>query len=97
MLLTFLTRQNALEFGISGIASIFIGIGVNNFTAIEMEQQDERSQHLKSQREIKTLVHLQEKIKKIEKLHGDDDRIIRVELEEMKDYIELCLQFMEEV
>ena len=35
MFFTFLTHDNSMELGISGIASIFIGIGVNNFTAIE--------------------------------------------------------------
>ncbi|WP_199119376.1 hypothetical protein [Pedobacter sp. ASV28] len=31
--MTFLTENNALEIVISGLASIFIGIGVNNFSS----------------------------------------------------------------
>ena len=38
--LTFFTSNNALEIAISGVASVFIGIGVNNFTAVETHQQD---------------------------------------------------------
>lgn len=37
--LTFLTEDNALELVISGIASVFIGIGVNNYTVIEDRQK----------------------------------------------------------
>ena len=33
--LTFVTNDNALEIAISGMASMFIGIGVNNFSSIE--------------------------------------------------------------
>ncbi|KYP15528.1 hypothetical protein [Flavihumibacter sp. CACIAM 22H1] len=39
--LTFLTNDNALEISISGLASVFIGIAVNNFTAEETRHKDE--------------------------------------------------------
>ncbi|SRR6266498_968268 len=65
MFLTFLTNDNALELGISGTASIFIGIGVNNFSSIETEQKDEQKLLRKSQQAIKTLVAIQRKIKKL--------------------------------
>lgn len=41
--LTFFTSNNALELAISGIASIFIGIGVNNFTSQQTQQDDEEA------------------------------------------------------
>ncbi|HLO82180.1 MAG TPA: OST5 family protein [Chitinophagaceae bacterium] len=41
ILFTFFTQNNALEIAISGVASVFIGIGVNNFSAIETRQKDE--------------------------------------------------------
>jgi hypothetical protein len=41
ILFTFFTQNNALEIAISGVASVFIGIGVNNFSAIETHQKDE--------------------------------------------------------
>lgn len=39
--LTFLTHNNATEIAISGIASVFIGIGVNNFTSHETKLKEE--------------------------------------------------------
>ena len=38
--LTFFTENNALEIAISGFASVFIGLGVNNFTSLETHQKD---------------------------------------------------------
>ncbi len=97
MLLTFFTHDNALELGISGIASIFIGIGVNNFTAIETEQKDNERLNRKTQLAIKTLVHIQDKLKKI-KIQDDSSReFINLELDEMNDYIDLCVQYLQEV
>jgi hypothetical protein len=40
--LTFLTTNNALEIAISGIASVFIGMGVNNYSMIENHLKEER-------------------------------------------------------
>lgn len=96
MFLTFLTHDNALELSISGIASIFIGIGVNNFTAIETEQKDTQKLHRKTQQAIKTLLHIQGKTRKIKALTADNSQLINLELEEMNDYIELCVQYLKE-
>ncbi|HET6996484.1 MAG TPA: hypothetical protein VFI06_15925 [Chitinophagaceae bacterium] len=97
MFLTFLTKDNPLELAIAGIASIFIGIGVNNFTLIETEQKDERRLTFKIQHAIKTLRHVQVKIKKIKSLPATDPSLTHAELEEMLDYIQLCVQYLEEV
>ena len=97
MFLTFLTTDNPVELGIAGIASIFIGIGVNNFTAIETGQKDELRLQRKTRQAIKTLVHVQEKIKKIHTLASVNPGLIAVELAEMSDYIELCVQYLEYV
>jgi hypothetical protein len=40
--LTFLTSNSAIEIAISGIASVFIGIGVNNYSMIENHLKEER-------------------------------------------------------
>ena len=96
MFLTFFTRDNAIELGISGIASIFIGIGVNNFTAIETEQKDELKIRHKMQSAIKTLVDIQNKINKIESLHASHPEIMRTEMSEMKDYLDLCIHYLED-
>ena len=97
MFLTFLTNNNPLELGIAGIASIFIGIGVNNFTAIETGQKDELRLQRKTRQAIKTLVHVQEKIKKIQTLAEVNSGLIMAELVELNDYIELCVQYLEDV
>lgn len=97
MFLTFLTNNNPLELGIAGIASIFIGIGVNNFTAIETGQKDELRLQRKTRQAIKTLVHVQEKIKKIQTLAEVNPGLIMTELVELNDYIELCVQYLEDV
>ena len=97
MFLTFLTKDNPLELGIAGIASIFIGIGVNNFTAIGTEQKDERKLNRKTQRAIETLQDIHVKIKKIKALPANNPELIDAELEEMCDYIQLCIQYLEDV
>jgi hypothetical protein len=38
--LTFLTDNNALEIAISGFASVFTGIAVNNFSSLETHKND---------------------------------------------------------
>jgi hypothetical protein len=97
MFFTFFTHQNAIELGISGVASIFIGIGVNNFTAIETEQKDEQKIQRKISRAIKGMVHLQEKLKKIQDIVITDHALITTELKEMDHYIDLCIRYLKEV
>jgi hypothetical protein len=96
MFFTFLTKNNPLELGIAGIASIFIGIGVNNFTALEIEQKDERKLKRKTQHAIETLQHIKLKIKKINEMSVTNPQLISAEMEEMCDCIELCVQFLDE-
>ena len=97
MFLTFLTHDNALELSISGVASVFIGIGVNDFTAIETEQKDEQKLRRKTQQAIKTLMHIQRKTNKIKELAAINPQFISLELAEINDYIGLCVEFLEEI
>ncbi|MBX9783494.1 MAG: hypothetical protein K2X48_09395 [Chitinophagaceae bacterium] len=60
--LTFFTHNNALEIRISGIASVFIGIGVNNFTAHETRQRDMEQRKYRSCTLLKTLALAENKI-----------------------------------
>jgi ABC-type uncharacterized transport system permease subunit len=60
--LTFLTRNNALEIAISGVASVFIGIGVNNFSMLDTHERDERKLKAKMLHFIKTLEFIQARI-----------------------------------
>jgi ABC-type uncharacterized transport system permease subunit len=44
---TFLTHDNAIEIVISGVASVFIGIGVNNYSSFETHIKDEQQMQSK--------------------------------------------------
>jgi len=62
MFLTFLTDNNAMEIAISGIASIFIGIGVNNFTSAETHEKDKALEHTRIALAIQSLEQAKQKI-----------------------------------
>ncbi len=62
MFLTFLTDNNAMEIAISGIASIFIGIGVNNFTSAETHEKDKAIEHTRIALAIQSLEQAKHKI-----------------------------------
>src|SRR4026208_957568 len=64
--LTFFTSNNALEIAISGVASVFIGIGVNNFSMLEAHGKDRRKLKAKMFHFIKTLEFIQARISKLE-------------------------------
>lgn len=93
MFLTFLTHNNALELGISGVASIFIGIGVNNYTTIETTLKDEQQLRKQLQFTIHMLHHIKGKIGKIQSKAISNE--VTIELNEMNDYIELCIKNLE--
>ena len=63
--LTFLTNNNAAEISISAVASIFIGIGANNFSSLETNENNRRKQHLKKLCVIQTIELLQSRINKL--------------------------------
>jgi len=62
MFLTFLTDNNAMEIAISGIASIFIGIGVNNFTSAEIHEKDKAIEYTRIALAIQSLEQAKQKI-----------------------------------
>jgi hypothetical protein len=94
MFFTFLTDNKIIELAISAIASIFIGIGVNNYSALGTTKMDERRVRRKTRHTSKCLLHLQLRIKKIAAYVHTDLFPIYTELEEMNDYIELCRVYL---
>jgi aspartyl/asparaginyl beta-hydroxylase (cupin superfamily) len=64
--LTFLTTNNAIEIAISGIASVFIVIGVNNFSSIETIQRDLQKQKHKDKHLLSIPELVNEKSKRIQ-------------------------------
>lgn len=63
--LTFVTNSNALEIVISGVASVFIGIGVNNFTSFETHIKDEQKPKSKIAHSLKVMEITKSRIKVI--------------------------------
>lgn len=51
--LTFLAANNALEIALSSIASVFIGIGVNNLSFLDTHMKDEQKMKYKTEHSLK--------------------------------------------
>jgi len=65
ILLTFVTSNNALEIAISGVASVFIGIGVNNYSSFETHLKDEEKIKSRMSYGIQLMTVIQSRIKQI--------------------------------
>jgi hypothetical protein len=95
--LTFLTSNNAVEIAISGIASVFIGIGVNNYSMIENHLKEERRFKMKTGQ---TAHILRVTNSMIEDLHAEVHSLkgenINSEFEKIHRFIRLGIQLMEE-
>ena len=94
MFLTFFTSDNALEIAISGIASIFIGIGVNNFTQLETHQKDMAVQIKEIAIAVKTLQHAKNKVANTIVLVEENvsATALKTQLRELEDFIELSIE-----
>src|SRR5690349_19560980 len=68
--LTFFTSNNALEIAISGVASVFIGIGVNNFSMLETHEKDKQKLNAQMLHVHETLTFVKNRINE---LHKDAD------------------------
>lgn len=95
--LTFLTSNNSLEIAISGFASVFIGIGVNNYSMIESHLKEERRTKMKAGQtaHILRVTHSM-----IEDLYADlhllQGETIKTEFEKIQRFIRLGIQLVEE-
>ncbi len=95
--LTFLTANNALEIAISGFASVFIGIGVNNYSTIENQLKEERRTRIKAGQTVHVLRVTHSMIEELRsELHTLDGEAIKREFEKIQRFIRLGLQLMEE-
>jgi hypothetical protein len=95
--LTFFTDDNALEIAISGIASVFIGIGVNNLSSLETHRKDEEKLKLKIEHSLKMLQIARSGIARIHNQVkcGNYQNII-VEFEELEQLINLSIKVIKE-
>ena len=95
--LTFLTNKNAVEIAISGIASVFIGIGVNNFSAFETHLKDEQQIKSKMGHTLMLMSLVQDKVKQLNKdsISNGWDKA-RDQLTEAEQLIHACIQLLAE-
>ncbi|MEO6290107.1 MAG: hypothetical protein ABIO76_09315 [Ginsengibacter sp.] len=95
--LTFLTDDNAIEIVISGIASVFIGIGVNNFSMLETHVKDEKKLKLKIAHALKVMEITSSRIQIIyHKLDKESCPKMKVELEELEQIMSLGISLVKE-
>lgn len=95
--LTFFTKNNALEIAISGAASVFIGIGVNNFSAFETHSKDEQQIKSKMSHTLRLLELVQDKVKQAKRdASGNDPDKMRHQLAEAEQLIQVCIQLLKE-
>jgi hypothetical protein len=95
--LTFLTSNNAVEIAISGIASVFIGIGVNNFSMIENHLREERLVKKKTGQSAHILRVTQTMMNE---LHAESEshetKDLKSEIDKIDRFISLGIQLIEE-
>ncbi len=95
--LTFLTDNNALEIVISGIASVFIGIGVNNFSAFETHMKDKQKLKSKIGHSLKVMEIAKSRIKGIHhQLNKENCFKMKNELAELEQIISLSIGLIKE-
>ena len=93
--MTFLTRNNALEITISGVASVFIGIGVNNFSMLETRAKDHQKLKAKMLHYIKTLQFIYSRISSLEAEAGaKPSEKQKQELAELKQLVNSTIHLM---
>lgn len=92
--LTFFTDNNAAEIAISAIGSIFIGIAVNNFTAVETSQNDIKKFASKAEysKEMKGIIN-----DKIGKLYNNVGKINNYQLKEELEELHKLINFSSNV
>jgi len=94
--LTFLTTNNALEIAISGLASVFIGIGVNNFTTQETHYTDELRVRKNHAHSLKLFELLQLRMKAAQRhLYSDHTEYLQDDLDELNRLLDLLRQQLE--
>ena len=95
--LTFLTSSNAIEIAISGIASVFIGIGVNNYSMIENHLKEERLVKKKTGQSAHILRVTQAMIRELNtEAESHETANLKLEIEKIDRFIRLGIQLVEE-
>lgn len=93
MFLTFLTHNNAVEIAISGIASIFIGIGVNNFSSIEAKSMTEIRLQKKLDHSLRILSLADKKVQQMYRLNNG---ALHTDIHELHEFIKISMELIKE-
>jgi hypothetical protein len=95
--LTFLTTSNAVEIAISGIASVFIGIGVNNYSMIESHRKEDRQVKMKIGQSVHILQVVNSMISDLKvEAEPPNAENIKSEMIKIDRFIRLGIQLIEE-
>ncbi|MFT3680928.1 MAG: hypothetical protein QM791_11685 [Ferruginibacter sp.] len=95
--LTFLTNDNAMEIAISGVASVFIGIGVNNFSSVEASLREQQKQKSKRQHLLSILELVELKAKRIQSAAlTTDSTAIKADAAELEKLAALTINLLKE-
>jgi len=95
--LTFLTENNALEIAISGFASVFIGIGVNNFSSLETRKTDMNNFRGKMGHSVEMLRIVKSQVSLINtEVKQQIYHNINTEFDELEKFIELSIKIIED-
>ncbi len=95
--LTFLTKDNALEIVISALASVFIGIGVNNFTTLETRILDKKNVNTKISHSINVMKITRARIVQMQQsLTRKNFDNVKNELAELEQIISLGIEIIKE-
>ncbi len=95
--LTFLTNDNALEIAISGVASVFIGIGVNNFSSLETHQKDEQTVRAKLQHSLKLVAMASTTIENIRtNLAAGNEKQVTTDVNQLENCMILMKQLLKD-
>lgn len=84
-----------MEIAISAIASVFIGIGVNNFSALETHYKDVKAEEASSHKLMAVMETMEARIAALEKQMASQDPGIAVELRAINRLLTVCKNIIE--
>ena len=95
--LTFLTDNDAMEIAISGIASVFIGIGVNNYSSFETNLSNEKRLASSVGHSLKIMELAKSQISRIHnELKNGNNQYVNTGIAELEDFMTVSIELIRE-
>ena len=95
--LTFLTDNDAMEIAISGIASVFIGIGVNNYSSFETNLSNEKRLASRVGHSLKIMELAKSQISRIHnELKNGNNQYVNTGIAELEDFMTVSIELIRE-